>query len=102
MEWPRDMANDNRRMRKDLEEAHAEIERLRAERKNCPPVSESEYVKRLEDDVEYLLEALQRVADHQPGTPGLYFDSHVNLIESACATARDALRRDVQVKDGSG
>jgi len=28
MEWPRDMANDNRRMRKDLEAAHAEIERL--------------------------------------------------------------------------
>lgn len=32
----------------------AEVERLRAERKNCPPVSESEYVSRLEDEVERL------------------------------------------------
>lgn len=34
------------------EVAQIEIERLKAERKNCPPASESEYVRRLEDEVE--------------------------------------------------
>lgn len=32
----------------------AEIAQLEAERKNCPPVSESEYVRRLEDEIERL------------------------------------------------
>jgi hypothetical protein len=35
---------------RDMEEAAAEIERLRNERQNCPPASESEYVRRLEDE----------------------------------------------------
>ncbi len=37
-----------------LDEAAAEIERLKAERKNCPPASESEYVQRLEAEIERL------------------------------------------------
>jgi hypothetical protein len=32
-------------------EAADEIERLRNTIKNCPPVSESEYVRRLEDEI---------------------------------------------------
>jgi hypothetical protein len=38
----------------DCVEAADEIERLRNTIKNCPPVSESEYVKRLEKDVQRL------------------------------------------------
>jgi len=34
-----------------LEEAADEIERLRNTIKNCPPVSESEYVRRLESEI---------------------------------------------------
>jgi chromosome segregation ATPase len=36
-----------------------EIERLRNTIKNCPPVSESEYVRRLEDEIERLREEVR-------------------------------------------
>ena len=40
-----------------------EIERLRNTIKNCPPVSESEYVRRLEDEIERLRAALKEIID---------------------------------------
>lgn len=43
------------------EELRAEVERLQAERKNCPPASESEYVRRLEAEIEQLNRYTERL-----------------------------------------
>lgn len=44
-----------------LEDALAEIKRLKTERKNCPPASDSEYVRRLEDEVVQLRTEVERL-----------------------------------------
>jgi len=47
-----------------LKETTAENDRLKAERQNCPPASESEYVRRLEADVARLEADVARLEAH--------------------------------------
>ncbi len=44
-----------------FDDAADEIERLRAERKNCPPASESEYVRRIENDLKLAEAEIERL-----------------------------------------
>ena len=43
-----------------------------------------------------LVAALERIRDHDPHHVGLYYDSHLQLIESMIVTAREALQQSTE------
>lgn len=65
-----------RNMVEQRHEAAAEIEQLRQERKNCPPASESEYVRRLEAENERL-----RFIATKAHTVRQYYNAHETLAD---------------------
>ena len=50
------------------------------------------YVRELEQRNATLVEALERIIDHDPRKPGITFDSYSQLVESMIEEARAALK----------